>query len=411
MNNTKPVHAPQTQFKLDGDCLLIGGIPVTRLAQRVGSTPFYAYDRRALTERAKSLRTALPPEIALHYSVKANPMPALVQHMAGLVDGMDVASGGELSIALDTPLAPRQISYAGPGKTEGELERAISAGVIIHVESERQLEAANTSGQKLGIRPEVMIRVNPGFELKSSGMKMGGGPRQFGIDAEEVPRVLTRVAQLDIGFHGFHIFSGSQNLRAEAIIEEKSLAIELAIRLSEHARNPIRSLNIGGGFGIPYFPGEAPLDIAPIGDFLARRMARLGSELPEAKVILELGRYLVGEAGVYITRIIDRKVSRGQVFLITDGGMNHHLAASGNLGQVIRKNYPVAIANRMTGTTREIVSVAGPLCTPLDLLAYRMEMAQADTGDLVVVFQSGAYGLSASPGGFLSHPRPAEVLL
>jgi len=254
--------------------------------------------------------------------------------------------------------------------------------------------------------PASAVRVNPDFELKSSGMKMGGGPKQFGVDAERVPAMLAQIGRLGLDFHGFHIFSGSQNLRADAITEAQEKTIELALKLAEHAPSPVRLLNIGGGFGIPYFPGERPLDIAAVGTSLARLLNGISDRLKQARVVIELGRYLVGEAGIYVCRVIDRKISRGQVFLITDGGLHHHLAASGNFGQVIRKNYPVVVGNRVVGSTREVVSVVGPLCTPLDLLADNMEMAKADVGDLIVVFQSGAYGLTASPTAFLSHPAP-----
>jgi diaminopimelate decarboxylase len=260
-------------------------------------------------------------------------------------------------------------------------------------------------------RPRVAVRVNPDFELKSSGMKMGGGPKQFGVDAERVPAMLERIGQLELDFQGFHIFSGSQNLRADAIQEAQEKTIELALRLAQHAPSPVRLLNIGGGFGIPYFPGERPLDIAAVGANLGRLLEGMQRRLPQANVVIELGRYIVGEAGLYVCRVIDRKISRGHVFLITDGGLHHHLAASGNFGQVIRKNYPVVVGNRVLGGSREVASVVGPLCTPLDLLADSMEMARADVGDLIAVFQSGAYGLSASPTAFLSHPAPAEILV
>ncbi|UVW28888.1 pyridoxal-dependent decarboxylase, exosortase A system-associated [Massilia sp. H6] len=411
MSVTKPVHAAQTGFPVVDGCLQVGGIPITRLAQRVGSTPFYAYDRRLLSERIAEVRKHIPAAVELHYSVKANPMPALVQHLAGLVDGLDVASGGELKVALDTGMDPWRVSFAGPGKSEAELRRAIAAGVCIHAESERELRTVARLGEALGIAPQLVLRINPDFELKGSGMRMGGGAKQFGIDAEEAPRMLTLAAALGLDVLGFHIYSGSQSLKAEAIIEAQAQTVELALRLAETSRSPLRMLNIGGGFGIPYFPGEARLDLAPIGAALDRLLPRVRAALPEASLSIELGRYLVGEAGVYVARVVDRKVSRGQVFLVTDGGLHHHLAASGNFGQVIRKNYPVAIGNRMASGDTEAVSVVGPLCTPLDVLADRMELPRADVGDLVVVFQSGAYGLSASPGGFLGHPDAQEVLV
>lgn len=411
MNNSYPEHAPLVQFPVQDDCLQIGGIPLIRLVQRVGATPFYAYDRQKITERVALLRQHLPPDIHLHYAIKANPMPAVVQHLANLMDGMDVASAGEMRAALDTVLSPDRISFAGPGKKESELRCAIAAGVILNMESAQEMESIAQLGEYLGIVPKVAIRVNPDFELKSSGMKMGGGPKPFGVDAEQVPDMLTRLRTLGLDFFGFHIFSGSQNLNAEAIQQVHARTFQLGIRLAENASAPVRMLNIGGGFGVPYFPGDRALNLPAIGENLQRLMPEVKQKLPDAQIVIELGRYLVAEAGIYVCRVLERKLSRGQIFLVTDGGLHHHLAASGNFGQVIRKNYPVIIGNRVQGTKREIVSVVGPLCTPLDVLADQMQMARASADDLVVVLQSGAYGLTASPTAFLGHPAPVEVLV
>jgi diaminopimelate decarboxylase len=384
---------------------------VDQLAARVGRTPFYAYDRGLLGKRADELRRALPPQVKLHYAVKANPMPAVVQHFAGLVDGFDVASAGELKTALDTPMPAAEISFAGPGKTDSELAQAVAAGVVINMESEGEMARVAEIGKRLGIRPRVAVRVNPDFELKTAGMRMSGGAKAFGVDAERVPQMLSALGGLDLAFIGLHIFSGSQNLKAEAICEAQEKTAELAIELSRSAPGPIRLLNMGGGLGIPYFPGDQRLDLGAVGDNMARLMPRLEAELPEAEIVIELGRYLVGEAGVYVCRVTDRKESRGQVFLVTDGGLHHHLSASGNFGQVIRKNYPVAVGNRMDSAEKETVTVVGPLCTPLDVLADKAELPRADIGDLIVVFASGAYGLTASPTAFLGHPPPGEVLV
>lgn len=408
---TTPTHAPLTQFPVEGSELVVGGVPLSRLAARVGRTPFYVYDRRALDARVAALRTTLPAEVQIHYAIKANPMPALVAHMARKVDGLDVASAGELGIALDAGMDPRDISFAGPGKTEAELEQSVAAGILVNVESFREIRLLAGISKRQRRPARVAVRVNPDFELKSSGMRMGGGPKQFGIDAEQVSQALAEIGKAGLAFEGFHIFSGSQNLRAEAICEAQSKALELAVRLAEAAPSPVRALNLGGGFGIPYFPGEAPLDPEPIGAHMRTIVASARRSLPDAALVIELGRYLVGEAGLYVCRILDRKISRGEVFLVTDGGLHHHLAASGNFGQVIRKNYPVAIGNRMGSSSTEVATVVGPLCTPLDLLAERMSLPAAAEGDLVVVFQSGAYGLTASPLGFLGHPRPTEVLV
>jgi diaminopimelate decarboxylase len=411
MSATKPSHAPRDHWRSENGCLQVNGVALTRLVARVGQTPFFAYDRELLRARVALLRRHIPADIHLHYAMKANPMPAVVQFMAGLVDGLDVASGNELRVALDSGMNPELISFAGPGKSERELTSAIAAGITINLESPHEMETAAKLGTALNIRPRVAVRVNPDFELKSSGMKMGGGPKQFGIDAEMVPETLTRMKSLPIDFQGFHIYSGSQNLRAESIQEAQEKTLALAYRLSEHAPTPVRLLNIGGGFGIPYFPGETPLDIAAVGDNLRRLVPEAKKRLPQAQLVIELGRYLVGEAGIYVCKIVDRKISRGHVFLVTDGGLHHQLAASGNFGQVIRKNYPVAIGNRMNEALSETASVVGPLCTPLDLLGDKMEFPRADIGDLAVVFQSGAYGLTASPTAFLSHPAPLEILV
>jgi diaminopimelate decarboxylase len=393
--------------------LLVAGQPLTRLAERVGQTPFYVVDRGLLRARVAELRAALPASVKLHYAMKANPMPALVQFMAGLVDGIDVASAGELQVALDAGADPAEVSFAGPGKRDIELRQAVAGGVLVNVESLRELPVLAAASQALGVPARVALRVNPDFELKGSGMKMGGGPKQFGLDVEVIPDAMARIVALGLQFEGFHLYAGSQNLKAESICEAQRQSYALAVRLSRVAPaklGPVRFLNLGGGFGIPYFAGEQRLDLAPIGENLAALRERAARELPQAAFVIELGRYLVGEAGLYVSRVVDRKVSRGQVFLVCDGGLHHALAASGNFGQVVRKNYPVTVVQRQPDAATENASAVGPLCTPLDLLADRMTLPVAQVDDLVVVFQSGAYGPSASPQAFLGHPRCAEVL-
>lgn len=388
--------------------LLVGGQPLSRTVAALGATPCYLYDRGRIARRASRLRERLPEGVLLHYAMKANPMPALVCQMAGLVDGLDVASAGELRIALDSGMAPAHISFAGPGKSDRELAQAVAAGILVNLESFREIAVLARASEALGAPARVAVRVNLAFELKASGMKMSGGARQFGVDAEEVPRLLREIAAAGLAFEGFHMFAGSQNLRHAAIVEAQAKCYEQALAWRDLLAAPVRSLNLGGGFGIPYAPGEPALELDPVLDNLGRLSARMKGDFPGAHIVIELGRYLVGEAGLYVCRVVDRKLSRGQVFLVVDGGMHHHLAASGNFGQVIRRNYPVAV-NR--DGEREVASVVGPLCTPMDLLADRMELARAEPGDLVVVFQSGAYGRSASPRGFLSHPEVVEALV
>lgn len=391
--------------------IAVGGMAVGLLAERVGSTPFFAYDRAAIDARVVSLRSALPGDVHLSYAVKANPMPAVVQHLARRLDALDVASGAEMRVALDTGIAPGSVSFAGPGKSVAELTQAVAAGVLVEIESPLEADRLVEAADRLGIRPRVAVRVNPDFEVKGSGMRMGGGAQQFGVDAETVPLLLKTLHDRDVEVAGFHVFSGSQNLHASILAEAQERTVDLVLRLSDDLPSAMTYLNIGGGFGIPYYTQDRPLDLDLVGSRLEELLAtRVRPALPSAQVVIELGRYLVGEAGVYVTRVVDRKISRGTTFLVVDGGMHHQLAASGNFGQVIRRNYPISVvAAHEAG--EEVVQVVGCLCTPLDLLGDKVSLPRAEVGDLVVVHQAGAYGLTASPTAFLSHPAPLEVLV
>ena len=411
-------HAPIEHFDVIDNVLAVGGVPITDLYAQTGGVPAYLYDRAQFAQRASELKQLFGGHVDLHYAMKANPMPELVRFAAEHVDGLDVASGAELEVALTSCCPPSEISFAGPGKQEWELALAIDAGITLNVESPVELERIGRIATDKSRTAKVAFRVNPDFQLKKSGMKMGGGAQQFGIDAEQVPGLFegwragtSTFDASNLEFVGFHIYSGSQNLLCESLIETQNQTVELAVRLAENAPGAVRMLNIGGGFGIPYFPGESPLDLAPLGPHLATLAAATATRLPEARLVIELGRYLVGECGVYVCEVTDKKVSRERTFLITNGGLHHHLAASGNFGQIIRKNYPVLVGNRVRAEREERVNVVGPLCTPLDLLADNMSMSEAQIGDLIVVFQSGAYGYTASPRDFLSHRAPVERLV
>ncbi len=406
-----PVHAPMSQFQSNGDQLLVNGHPLNLIAYQTGQTPFYAYDRSVIHRKIELLRRKMPENLKLHYAMKANPMPQLVSFVGGLVEGLDVASGNELRVALNSGMDGHQISFAGPGKREHELEMAVASQTTVNVESFNELKKLRDISDKIGVRARVAIRVNPDFELKGSGMKMGGGAQQFGIDAERAPEMLKLINEYGLHYRGFHIFTGSQNLNHEAICTAHQGVFELAKRLQEHAKSEIESLNIGGGLGIPYFPGETPISLKPIGEALAPLMDDFQKSHPNAEIAMELGRFIVGEAGIYVAKVIDIKESRGVKFAVIDGGLHQHLAASGNFGQVIRKNYPVAIGNKMSQPVKEPIQVVGPLCTPLDLLANKYNLPEVAIGDLVVIYQSGAYGMSASPRDFLSHPHPVELLV
>lgn len=407
----KPTGPIPTGFESRDGELVIGDRTASAWADEAGHTPLFVYARALLDARMADLRAAMPRRLAIHYAVKANPFPPLIRHMAGLVDGFDIASGGELAILRETGIDAAHVSFAGPGKRDSELEQAIRAGVTLNAESEGEIERALAIGGRLDITPRIAIRVNPSFEVKGAGMKMGGGAKPFGIDAERVPAATRMVAQSGAVWRGYHIYSGSQALSAEALIEAQANVLALADDLSEEAGVALPHLNMGGGFGVPYFHGDEPLDIATIGAALDDRFADLPPALRETDFAIELGRYLVGEAGVYLTRIVDRKESHGHTFLITDGGLHHQLAASGNFGTVVRRNYPIAIANRFGSEAVSEASVVGCLCTPLDRLADAAPLPPAEVGDLVAVFCAGAYGATASPERFLGQGPATELLV
>jgi diaminopimelate decarboxylase len=327
-----------------------------------------------------------------------------------LVEGFDIASGGELDMVREAGVDLSRVSFAGPGKRDAELTAAIAAGVTLNLESEREAEHALALADSLGRIPRLAIRVNPDFDLKGSGMKMGGGAKPFGLDAERVPALARRIIASGAEWRGFHIFAGSQALDAEAIADTQAQTLALAARLAEDTGLPLPHCNLGGGFGIPYFAGDEPLDVARIGAALDEQFAHLPAVLAETEFCIELGRYLVGEAGVYLARIVDRKLSHGEVFLITDGGLHHQLAASGNFGTVVRRNYPAAIATRFAAPVEEEASIVGCLCTPLDRLVDKAGLPRAEVGDLVAIFCAGAYGASASPMHFLGHGPAREIV-
>jgi diaminopimelate decarboxylase len=394
---------------IDGE-LAIGGRKASDLVAEAGS-PLFVYDGALITARVAALRAALPDRLALHYAMKANPFAPVLRHMAGLVDGFDIASGGELVMAEAAGVPPEKISFAGPGKRDADLEAAIARGVTLNLESAREAERALAIGEKLGRAPRLAIRVNPDFDLKGSGMKMGGGAKPFGVDAAAVPALAKRIIASGAEWRGLHIDAGSQTLDAAAIAEMQAATIALAARLAQESGAALPACNLGGGFGIPYFPGDVPLDLAAVGAELGEQLNALPAVLAETAFCVELGRYLVGEAGVYLTRIVDRKESHGEVFLVTDGGLHHQLAASGNFGTVVRRNYPSAIATMFGAPVEEEASIVGCLCTPLDRLADKGGFPRAVEGDLVAVFCAGAYGASASPVHFLGHGPAAERLV
>ena len=399
-------------FAADSDgMMLIGGIRADALVDRAGDTPLFVYDTAIVRQRIVALRAAMPAELGIHYAIKANSHPDFLTAMRPLVDGFDIASAGELDKALAAGMDPAHISFAGPGKRDRELEAAIRVGVTLNLESVGEAHRALAIGDKLGIAPQLAVRVNPTFDLKGSGMRMGGGAKAFGVDASEVPALVRTIIDAGADWRGFHIFAGSQALDAAAIADTQRQTIELAATLADQIGASPPKVNIGGGLGVPYFPGDTPVDIHHIGRELAQVFENKAPILADTRFVMELGRYLAADCGVYLSRIVDRKTSHGETFLVIDGGLHHQLAASGNFGTVIRRNYPIVIANAFGSEPEEIVHVVGCLCTPLDRLGDSVLLPRADVGDLVVIFLAGAYGASASPAAFLGHPLALEMVI
>ena len=401
-------------FSVQGGELLIGNLSVSNLAEEHG-TPLFVYDQAVLDRKWELLQKTLPQEFAVHYSVKANPNPAIIRYFLSKGAGLEIASGGELHLALKARCSPDRMLFAGPGKTDQELELALSSGIHeIHVESFQEIERVAKIAGQLKKVARISIRINPGEEAQGGAMVMGGKPTQFGIDEERMEEAVTILTKdKRIEFAGVHVYCGTQILNHEVLIQQYSKALDIARRAASNAGRPLSTVDFGGGLGIPYFSNDLELDM----ESLARELRALFKDIKREVVfkntsfVLEPGRYLVGEAGVYVTRVIDIKLSRGKKFIVLDGGMNHHLAASGNLGQVIKRNFPVAILNRLAERVTDKADIVGPLCTPLDVLARDLELPDVKIGDLVGIFQSGAYARTSSPIGFLSHCAPAEILV
>ncbi len=405
------LEVPLRYLQVEGGQLRIGGKSMQQISKLVGQSRFYAYDRQAISNKILELRQKMPAQMKLHYAIKANPYLPVVQHVGSLVDGFDVASQGELILALQTGMPASQISFAGPGKTDDELTAALVAGCCVHIESIGELQRICAIATQSGQIATIALRINPEFELKAAGMKMAGGAKAFGIDQQQVIALLPSLSAMPVHLAGFHLYCGSQNVRAGAILDSQRQIIQLLQQLLPLCPHPLQFVNLGGGLGVPYYSSDSAVDLDLLSEGWDSLFNNLPLELQGIEFILELGRYLVAEAGVYACKVVDVKVSHGQTFVVCNGGMHHHLANSGNFGQVIRRNYPVALADKLAQPLQESVQVVGPLCTPLDVLADKISLPQVEIGDWFVVFQSGAYGATASPQAFLGHGAVAEVLL
>lgn len=398
---------------LDGE-LSIDGLSAGAISLRYG-TPLFVYSQSALDKKYALLRDALPPQFSIFYSVKANPNSAIIRHFLPKGCGFEIASAGEFYQALSAGGRPENIIFAGPGKSVAELEAVLRKNIgEIHVESSLEAERIEKLCQELGVRAQVALRINPQGEAEGGAMRMGGRPAPFGVDEETMDDVLAALLALPhLNFRGIHLFAGTQILDFSILLTQYRKGLDIARRAAIRSGRPLHTVDFGGGLGIPYFSHEQELDVIQLRSGLRDMMAEIADDplFANTNFVVEPGRYLVGDSGIYITRVSDIKVSRGKKFVIVDGGMHHHLAASGNLGQTIKRNYPVAVLNKMDLPAEETVEVVGPLCTPLDVLARNVNLPRVAVGDLIGVFQSGAYARAASPLNFLSHATPPEVLV
>lgn len=400
-----------SHFEKKNGELYIGDRSISTIATEFG-TPSFVYAKSVIERKHKLIRDTLPQKLQIYYSIKANPNFEIVQMMGQCYDGVDVASEGEMQLAIKAGISRNNISFTGPGKRFDELYSAIKQDIgCITIESEREIEHISSICKELKKRATICIRINPPFEITQSGMRMGGGPGKFGVDSDTVPNLIKDVLKNEyLRFDGIHIFTGSQNLQSDKIIHNFGNILQFSDHLSSSMGIALKSINMGGGFGIPYFAKDEELDINQIGIDLKRLLDTFWNSHPETSIKIESGRFLVGECGIYLSRVLYRKVSHDTTFIIIDGGMHHHLAASGNLGQSLaRRPMPLTTANKLD-SPMEKVHVSGPLCTPLDTFG-NVDIPKAEEGDFIAVLNSGAYGLTASPAGFLSHALPREIIL
>ena len=377
-------------------------------------TPFYLYDVDFIKERIDLVRRAFRGKIEVFYAVKANPNLDLLRAIRGKVDGLDVSSAGEIEQSLLAGYPPEALSFAGPGKTRDELREAIQRKIgLLSIESLRELRDIASIASSQGMKANVAVRINPDFLVKEFAIKMGGKATQFGVDEEAFGPVadFLRTNTETLNFRGIHVYAGTQCMNEEAIAGNMRHTLDLTERVSSEYGIACRLVNLGGGFGVSYYEEGQDLDVGRIGQLMREPIDRFRDGGPvERRVIIELGRYLVAEAGLYVARIIGEKRSRGETFFVLDGGMNHHLAASGNLGATLRKNYVVKNLSH-TGSPPETCNLVGPLCTPLDLMGKSVSVPSPKVGQLIGFLNSGSYAFTASPFLFLGHETPVELLI
>jgi diaminopimelate decarboxylase len=391
----------------------IGGQSAEELAARFG-TPLYVYDADVLSGAYDGLRQRLHEAVGIFYSAKANPNVSVCAVLASLGAGLEVSSLAELATARWAGVDPAKIIFLGPGKSQADLRACVEAGIAAVVcESLDALAALDSlcgeNGEGGALR--ALLRVNPAFSTKGARLSMGGKPRQFGIDHEILLRSASSLrAMRRVRVTGIHAYMGTRILDPAAIAQNTTAILAAAEELEKALDFPLETVDIGGGLGIAYFDNEKDLNIDQVTSGVNAPVDAFRQRHPRCQVIMELGRYLVGRCGTYIVRARYVKESKGEWFVVTDGGMNHHMAAVG-VGSFVKRNFPVRSATRPGDLASHRYTITGPLCTPDDVLASRVALPEVRPGDLIAVERSGAYGPTSSPVLFLSHGSPAEVLV
>jgi diaminopimelate decarboxylase len=395
----------------DSGQLVIGGSTAEELVAEAGGTPLFVYDNNIVGAQVARFKGAMADGIALHYSVTANPYEPLLEFLGRYIDGFRIVSLGELKRLQQAKLAGIPMNLAGPGKLDVELEAAVRAGATISVESEGEARRAIEAADRVGLQPKISVRVTPPFTMEGGQVTIGSRPSPFGVDAERVPSLVLGLVEAGVDWRGLHMFGGAQCLDSAAIAEVHRVTIAHAGEIADAIGAPLPELNLGSGFDIACRPGDAPLDIDAVAAALNRNLCNTPPLLATTRFTIELGRWLVGESGVYLSRVLDRTESCGRTYLTTDGGGHHLIGATGCLGERGISNFPIAVANRFGTPADEHVTVTGCLCTPYDLLGDDVALPRAEEGDLIAVFCAGAYGLSASPQAWESRPLAREMLV
>ncbi|MER6399612.1 type III PLP-dependent enzyme [Kitasatospora sp. NPDC001603] len=392
--------------------LRVQGVPVSRIAEQFG-TPLFVYDAEVLRTVYQSLREGLHPAVDVFLSLKANPNVAVCGYLGSLGAGAEISSLVELMTVQRAGIAPENVIFLGPGKTRAELEACVAANLhAIVCESLDELRLLEEIAEQAG-RAEVpvLLRVNPDFHTKGSGLAMSGKPRQFGIDAELLRRSRPVIDALRrVRVRGFHAYMGTRFLNADDLVHNTRQILATAEELSQTLGIPLETVDFGGGFGVAYFDNEKDLDLGAVLAGINEVVEPFVRAHPGCRLINELGRYLTAHAGTYVVRALYVKESLGERFVVADGGTNHHMAAVG-VGSFVKRNFPIRSLTRYRDEPSDTYTVTGPLCTPNDVIGKKVALPPVEAGDLLGVERSGAYGPTASPGLFLSHGFPAEVLV